>query len=489
MSNDGSRKRAVIYTRVSRDDTGEGKSNARQREACEKLADMREWTVTEVCEDSISAYSGKTRPGWQRVLSLAESGEVDVVVAWKLDRITRTVRELSGIIDLSRRSGVAVVTVEGDLDMSNESGKAVATILGAVAEMEVERKGARQRSANAQRRAEGQPWRAGWRAFGYELEGTLVEGEADLIRQAADDVLAGTSLREIVRRWKALGISTPRSDKGVDGWTHNGVRSILLNPRNAGLATYKGQIVGKGVWEPIIAEATHARLVARLTDPARLTRARSRGRLASNLLSGLARCATCGETVNGGTGHKGSLIYQCKGYHVSTDRAEADEIVRRAFASAVALTRPGLLMPTRSNADAEVLRAEAQRLRDSLAELSTSFAGGRITIEQVETATAALRDRLAAIERGLSEAEQSEEDARTLRAENVREFMALDLAGQRAILSRLAVVVLYPKGRGRKNVPITEQVTMHLRATHPPTKKNPTPSEYLLPALADRTGV
>ena len=138
----------------------------------------------------------------------------------------------------------------------------------------------------------------------------------------------------------------------MDGWTHNSVRKILLNPRNAGIATYNGEVVGKGKWEPIISEETHALLVAKLTNPARLTRTKapSRGRAAENLLRH-RQVRTCGENVNAGSGHKGLPIYQCASYHVSTSRPEADEIVRSAFAATVALVRPGGVCrsPTRAH--------------------------------------------------------------------------------------------------------------------------------------------
>src|SRR4051794_12700857 len=95
-------KKAVIYTRVSRDDSGDGASNRRQREDCEKLADLRGWDVVELCEDvSISAYGKKHRPAWKRTLALIESGDVDIVVAWHLDRMTRNMRDLEDLITLS----------------------------------------------------------------------------------------------------------------------------------------------------------------------------------------------------------------------------------------------------------------------------------------------------------------------------------------------------------------------------------------------------
>jgi site-specific DNA recombinase len=492
--------RAVIYTRISRDDSGEGKSNRRQEDECRRLTDYRRWDVVGVVDDiSRSAYKrGVKREGWQRVLRMVERGEVDVIVVYHLDRVTRNMRDLEDLLDLVQKYGVGTATVVGDIDMTGDMGRMLARILAAVATAEVERKSTRQKDANKQRRAEGLPWQSGWRAFGYELDGTLIPAEAALIREAASDVLAGASLKSIARRWRDLGVSTPRSAKGAEGWTHNGVRSILLNPKNAGLSTYKGEIIGKGAWEPILSEDTHTLLVARLTDPVRRTN--GNGRKAANLLSGIAKCATCEEPVIGGTvgrsvqvaGKRKATgervqVYKCKNDHLSTVRDDADEIVRTAFALAVRATRPGLLMPIhRKGADASALQTQAQQISDDLNALSSSFASRRITLEQLETASAALLSQRDSVERQISDGHSGEVDARVLRDENVRRFLEHDLDNQRAILSRLAEIRLYPKGRGKKNVPITEQVTMHLRAVRQPTKKYPEPEEYLIPALAER---
>jgi site-specific DNA recombinase len=457
-------KRALIYTRVSRDDTGEGKSNDRQRESCEALAKARGWEVVG-CEDdiSVSAYSGKDRPAWNRVLDAMRNRSIDYVIAWQLDRITRTVSELTALVQLARETGVAIVTSTGDLDLSNESGKFLATVLSAVAEMEVERKGARQKLANRQRAAEGKPWPSGWRPFGFEMDGTHVPHEADLIREAAERVLDGAPLRSIVRHWKSLGVTTPRSAKGAEGWTHNGVRSILLNARNAGLATYNGEIIGKGSWEPIISAETYTLLVAKLTDPARLTRGTSRGRAASNLLTGIATCAKCGGTVDAGSGHKGAPMYTCKGYHVSTPRAEADGIVRASVIAALQTTLPGTVVAARGKATPGALWQEAERLTSRLDSASSSYARGGITIEQLETASASLREQLADVEQRIAESTGGAASPLALRAEQIEDFENLDLDGQRAFLASLATIKLYPRGRGKRNVPIKHQVTVHLK--------------------------
>ncbi|WP_432482536.1 recombinase family protein [Kineococcus esterisolvens] len=455
----------MIYTRISRDDTGEGRSNERQREDCEKLADLRGWEVAYVEEDiSVSAYSGRKRPGWERVLDHIEAGRVDVVLAWHIDRMTRSMLDLEELILLGEDKGVGVATVSGDIDLTTDVGRMVARILAAVARAEVERKGARQRLANRQRAAEGYRWRSAWRGFGYEKDGTLIPREADMIRDAAERVLNGEPLRAIVRDWRASGVSTPRSSRGADGWTHNGVRSILLNPRNAAIATYRGEVIGRGQWEPVFSEETHTLLVAKLTNPSRLTRTKtpSRGRAPLNLLTSIARCSVCSEPVNGGTGYKGRLIYQCPSYHVSTPRDEADAIVRWAFAATIATVGADAIHPAGAGEAPEALWRQQSTLRDRLDSLSTSFAHGNITIEQLESASRTLRAQLVEVEEQIADAVAPTSDPFEVRSEHVQNFANAGLDEQRSALKALATVRLYPRGRGRKNVPIKQQVTMTL---------------------------
>jgi site-specific DNA recombinase len=383
--------------------------------------------------------------------------------------------------------------VLGDIDLSGDMGRMLARILAAVAQGEVERKGARQKLANQQSRAAGNRWKSGWRPFGYELDGTIIPEEAALIEDAAEAVLTGTPLREIARRWKEAGVSTPRSDRGADGWTHHGVRAILLNPRNAAFQTYKGEITGAGNWEPIISEDTHLRLVAMLTDPSRSTRDTS-GRPVANLLSGIAVCATCGEKVTAGTvgktrvvdGKRQSIgreaVYKCPNNHLSVNREDADKIVIHAFAMAVMFdVRTTQLMPiNRKGADGRALAEEADRLKEEMKALALSYADGRLSLDQLEIATSSVREKLETVEAQILDGESGDATVREMVNANVSRWKDLDTDTRRAMLKRLARIRLFPKGRGKKNVPIKYQVEMDL-VTH---WKDGT--ERLLPALRER---
>lgn len=109
----GQRTRAVIYCRISQDRTGAGLGVDRQRIDCEALAERNGWDVVEVYVDNdVSAYSGKKRKDYQRMLSDLEDGAATVVIVWHTDRLHRSPTELEKYIDLCEQRGVSTHTVQ-----------------------------------------------------------------------------------------------------------------------------------------------------------------------------------------------------------------------------------------------------------------------------------------------------------------------------------------------------------------------------------------
>src|SRR5690349_7419033 len=111
---------AVVYVRQSRDSEGTGLAVERQRTDCEALCAARGWTVAHVITDNDTSASRGDRPGWTEVLRLAESREIDVIVGWHVDRLTRKLTELEHLITLAENVGVRVATVSGDIDLGTD---------------------------------------------------------------------------------------------------------------------------------------------------------------------------------------------------------------------------------------------------------------------------------------------------------------------------------------------------------------------------------
>lgn len=468
--------RAVIYTRASLDRTGEGKSNARQRDECQRLIDYKRWSLIEVdgepsADDvSISAYTEKERPAWLRVLAMIEANEVDVVVAYHLDRLTRNMADLEKLILLCEQHNVSVATATGEIELTNDTGRMVARILAAVARQEVERKAARQKLAHVQRRAEGRPW-AGVKVLGYERDGAVIEEEAEAIRAAATAVLdKGTSLAEIGRQWSSNGLTSPyqaiRDDDGnVVGfkpWSPRGVKQLLTNPRLAGFITHEGIVLGKGKWEPILDETTATMLTAKLNSPERTNGKARQGRTASNLLTGIARCSVCDGTLRAAT-KRGREIYICGDWHVQVPRNEADQLVKSVLEMTVRITIPGTIMEGSFPEEApseEAIASEIEALRNRQGVVTKSFVGGVIEEAAYEAAVADIAKKIEALQ---AKATGIDPDYDWKKAMNtaLQEFASDDLNGQRSVLERLTKVTVSPAGG--KPLAAKQQLTIEVK--------------------------
>jgi site-specific DNA recombinase len=303
--------RAGAYYRISqyRGDGGEAPAIERQRQLCRALAERKGWAiVAEYTDQDVSAYSGKPRPAYERMLAAMESGEVNAVVVLDQDRLVRRMSELESFIELADARRVALATAEGDTDLSTSDGRFKARILGAVARQESEKKSERQRRQQYQAARAGRP-QGGQRPYGWQPGGIRLEPvEAERLREAARRVLAGESVAKIAREWTQAGVPTAN---GVEGWDGSTLRGMLMRGRSAGLREYHGEVVAAGVWEPLWDRETYERL--RVVFGRRGQR--KRGRPRKHLLTGLLVCE-CGYVMTSTTKRVGEQVkrrYICAG--------------------------------------------------------------------------------------------------------------------------------------------------------------------------------
>jgi site-specific DNA recombinase len=143
---------AALYCRISQDRAGDALGVDRQRQDCEALAERRGWTVGEVfVDDDRSAYSGRVRPGYNRMLEGLKAGRFGALVAWHPDRLHRSPLELESFIDLVNATGVAIATCSaGEYDLATAAGRMTARVVGAVARHESEQKSERIRRQREQ---------------------------------------------------------------------------------------------------------------------------------------------------------------------------------------------------------------------------------------------------------------------------------------------------------------------------------------------------
>ncbi len=438
--------RAVVYTRQSLDRTGSGAAVERQREDCAKLCAERGWTVVrEFSDNDTSASSGKPRRQYQAMLAAIERGEAEVIVAWHVDRLTRRLPELEPLIQLMQRTGARIATVTGDLDLSNDAGRLVGRILASVAQGEVERKGARQRRAQQQAAQMGKP-AGGRRAFGYDRTGMVVnESEAKHIRAAYQAMLEGGSLRGVAMSWNADKVATTAGNP----WDHSAVRRVLLNPRNVGRRTYRGEVVGPAQWPAIVDDDTFEAVRALLALPERRT---TTGTARLYLLPGLALCH-CGSPVTTGRTQRGVRTYRCrerKG-HLSRAAEPIDELVQAVVTARLSAPDAADLLHDTDTPDLVVHRNRARAIRERLDDLATGLEEGLLTLPAVRKSSDRLKRELAETEAKMAQLGRADVLAPLVTAGDVgAAWKALDLDRRRAVIDTLLTVTLLKPLRGRQ---------------------------------------
>jgi len=469
MSKHGTEIKAAVYLRISDDKDGDELGVTRQAEDCEKLCADRGWVPIRYPDNDLSAKTANTRPKFKKMLDDLRSGEINAVVAWSLDRLTRNARDRLALVEACQQSKAIIALVQGsDMNPTTASGRMVIGVLGEVAQMEIELKGERQKRAARQRAESGAAWTP-CRWFGYTMpnkDGSgieIVESEAELLRSAYTGVLSGRSLIGITKEWNELGVTTVKGKP----WVATTLRVILLNARNAGIRVYNGEEVGSGSWPQIVDEDVYRGVTAILKDPARVIRpVNGYGR--QYLLTGLALCGKCGYRMHVTRSTHGSRpIYACrKCQGVSRQVAHVDAWVIGHVVDY--LSRPETIALTAepdSPALAE-LRLRKKALVARQAELTTALSDPDMPLAQVKEAAAEIKQKIAEINLQLdaansgsvldgvlpNEDERDEyyalpDDERLVLAE--KRFDALSLDRQRAVIDKLVIVTILP-GQGSR---------------------------------------
>jgi site-specific DNA recombinase len=446
-----------VYARISHDPDGDQLGVTRQVQDCRDLANRRGWPVSEVyIDDDRSAYSGRLRPQYRRMLDDIRAGTVDAVLVWHLDRLHRQPRELEEFFEVCDSAKLtALASVTADTDLSTHDGRFLARILGAVARKESDDKSRRITRKHLELAQAGKATGGGSRPFGYRADRRTVEPiEAGAVREAAARIRAGDSLRAIASDWNARGVATVSGGQ----WSPHVLKRMLTGARLSGQRSYRGEIVAKGDWEAILTPDETAHLRSILGNPERLTRRTVRRYLLSG---GLLRCGLCDATLVARPRTDGSRRYVCaKGpglagcgrIAVVADELEAliaEAVVYRLDTPELAAALAGA---AREDAEAAAAQDSLAADQSQLNELATAYGERQITFPEYLAARKPIETRIEAGKRRLSRLTRSAAiDSYLGQSEALRSAWAdLPLTRQRAIVAAvLDRAIVRPAVRGR----------------------------------------
>jgi site-specific DNA recombinase len=252
------RKRCAVYCRVSSDERLEQEFNSidAQKEAGHAfVASQRAegWIAVADDYDDPGFSGGNTdRPGLQRLMADIERGQIDIVVVYKIDRLTRSLADFSKMVEVFERKGVSFVSVTQQFNTTTSMGRLMLNVLLSFAQFEREVTGERIRDKIAAAKRKGM-WMGGVPPLGYNVESrslVINESEAAVVRRIFEEMLSIGSPTQIAASLTQDGITT-KAWTTQDGQTRAGARidkkylHKLLRNR-----IYLGELSHKGNWYP-----------------------------------------------------------------------------------------------------------------------------------------------------------------------------------------------------------------------------------------------
>jgi site-specific DNA recombinase len=312
-------RRCAIYTRKSTSAGLEQDFNSldAQREACAAYIGRQQgWTLLDDRYDD-GGFTGANieRPAFQRLLADIEAGKIDVVVVYKVDRLSRSLLDFAKLMERFGTAGTSFVSVTQNFSTADAMGRLTLNMLMSFAEFEREMIGERTRDKIAAQRRRGK-WTGGTVPLGYSVEDKKLvvnDLEAVLVREVFSFYLQQRSTLAVARLLNQSHRSTKRHVaangrlREARRWTKADVTRLLRNPVYAGYMGSHGQLYDSE-HEPIVDRETFSKVHGLLDDSARPTK--DSGRNADYVLRGLLRCACCGSAFTPASTRKGRTEYR-----------------------------------------------------------------------------------------------------------------------------------------------------------------------------------
>ncbi|EKD27690.1 MAG: resolvase protein, partial [uncultured bacterium] len=282
--------KCAIYTRVSTDGQAEVEFNsceAQENKILSFIKSQEDMQVHKTYSDPGFTGANTNRPALQEMFNDIREHKINLVIAYKIDRLTRSPRDFYQIIEYFEKYDISFISVTERFDTSTPSGRLLRNIMLTFAQFERELTGERVRDKLLERAQKGFP-HGGHEPLGYRKENKrfiVDEQEAKAVKYIFNEYVKRTPLAEIVQGLIARNLKTKEGNI-ID---KSRVCHSIENPVCTGMILFKGKIY-KGIHEPIISKELFEE--AQNINPKRANGIRH---YKTNYLGGLIQCAECGS--------------------------------------------------------------------------------------------------------------------------------------------------------------------------------------------------
>jgi len=314
--------RCAIYTRKSTEEGLDQDFNTldAQREACETyIASQRSlgWIcLPERYDDGGFSGGNLDRPALKRLIAQIEAGQIDCIVVYKVDRLSRSLLDFARLVEVLDAHGTSLVSVTQPINTADSAGRLMLNILLSFAQYEREMIADRTRDKMSAARRKGK-WTGGMPILGYDVHpdgGKLVvnEEEARQVREIFRLYIRHQSLAKVCEILRQRGITTKswttRKGRHRPGspFTKSTLQRHLTNVTYIGQVKHRGKIY-PGEQPAIIQKKTFERVQETLVHNLKIRGSRSTNRYGA-LLRGIARCKSCGAPYVHSTTRKGTKV-------------------------------------------------------------------------------------------------------------------------------------------------------------------------------------
>lgn len=448
--------RVALYPRVSGHEQEDNYSIPEQIERMKKYCEAKDWIVYKIYTDSVQSGADMDRPGLQSMIKDCEAGKVDMVLVYKLDRLSRSQKDTMYLIeDVFEKNNVGFTSMTENFDTSTPHGKFIIGILAVFAQLERSKIQERTTLGKKARAAEGKWHGSKWIPIGYNYENGLLipnEYEKMQILEIADLFLKRTPVR---------GIATMMNERGYKHkhgeWNAKTIKRVLSNPVNLGLIK-DGEHLHPGLHDAIIDQETYDAIQVIMKE--RQDEHGTKRPAAKSLLSSMIFCKHCGGRYARQSNGGGILYYccysrskkvpkmikdpNCKNKYHRTDALDAailEEIKKLSidpeYVDYVRKNKP----QNDVNEKIKSITSEIEKINSQISKMMDLYSMGSIDMDMISTKVTELNKTKTSLQQELNSLDVPEEDEMTVEEiQNIASLMDdenLDLADKRKIIQSL----------------------------------------------------